>query len=81
MAVQLRLERDPDGSVHHRPGAGAILASTIIDLAGLKKTVRRHNLKVQSLQAAVAPVLSPRTKAADCRCRSVSEVYGAPAKR
>jgi len=43
-------------------GAGAILASTIIDLAGLKKTVRRHNLKVQSLQAAVAPVLSPRTK-------------------
>ena len=43
-------------------GAGATLASTIIDLAGLKKAVRRHNLKVQSLQMAVTPVLSPKTK-------------------
>jgi hypothetical protein len=43
-------------------GAGVTLASTIIDLAGLKKAVWRHNLKVQNLQMAVAPLVSPRTK-------------------
>ena len=50
-------------------GAGATLASTIIDLAGLKKAVRRHNLKVQSLQMAVTPVLSPRTKGCGLQVR------------
>mgnify|MGYP001586736853 CR=1 FL=1 len=43
-------------------GAGVTLASTIIDLAGVKKAVRRHNLKVQSLQVALAPIVSPKTK-------------------
>ena len=43
-------------------GAGLTLASTVIDLAGVKKAVRRHNLKAQSVQMAIAPVVSPRSK-------------------
>ncbi|HSA95814.1 MAG TPA: hypothetical protein VLJ16_07175 [Acidobacteriota bacterium] len=44
-------------------GAGATLVSTLIDLAGVKRAVRRHNLRAQTLQLAFAPVASPRQKA------------------
>jgi hypothetical protein len=44
-------------------GIAVTAASTILDLAGVKKTVRRHNLKVQKLQMALSPVVSPRAKA------------------
>ena len=50
-------------------GAGMTLASTVIDLAGVKKAARRHNLKVQSLQMAVTPVLSPKTKGCGLQVR------------
>jgi len=50
-------------------GAGLTLASTVIDLAGVKKAVRRHNLKVQKLQVALAPLVSPRTKALGLQAR------------
>lgn len=42
-------------------GAGALVASTVIDLAGVKRAVRRHNLKAQGPRLALAPVVSPRT--------------------
>ncbi len=41
-------------------GIGVAVASTIFDLAGLDKAVRRHNAKVQGLQMALAPVVSPK---------------------
>jgi hypothetical protein len=50
-------------------GAGVTLASTVIDLAGVKKAVRRHNLKVQKLQVYLAPLVSPRTKALGLQVR------------
>ncbi len=43
-------------------GAGVTLASTIIDLAGVKKAVRRHNLKAQGVQMAIAPFVSPKSR-------------------
>jgi uncharacterized membrane protein YidH (DUF202 family) len=50
-------------------GAGVTLASTVIDLAGVKKAVRRHNLKVQSLQVALAPIVVPRTRSFGLQAR------------
>ncbi len=44
-------------------GACVSLASFVIDLAGVKKAVRRHNDKVQGLELALAAVVSPKTKA------------------
>lgn len=43
-------------------GACVLAGSYILDFAGLKKAVRRHNLKVQGLQVSLAPVVSPRSK-------------------
>jgi len=50
-------------------GACALAGSYIWDFAGLKKAVRRHNLKVQRLQMAFAPVISPGKKAFGLQAR------------
>jgi hypothetical protein len=44
-------------------GACVTAGSYIYDFAGLKKAVRRHNLKVQKLHVALAPVVLPKIKA------------------
>jgi hypothetical protein len=43
-------------------GIIAVASSYVIDIAGIRKAVRRHNLKAQGLQMAVAPVISPKTR-------------------
>jgi len=43
-------------------GVIAVASSYAIDIAGIRKAVRRHNLKAHGLQMAVAPVVSPKSK-------------------
>ena len=50
-------------------GVCALAGSYIWDFAGLKRAVRRHNLKVQGLQVAMAPVVSTRTRALGMQVR------------
>jgi len=44
-------------------GTCATVGSYLYDFAGLKKAVRRHNLKAQGMRMAIAPVVSLKSKA------------------
>jgi len=50
-------------------GVIAVAGSYVIDIAGIRKAVRRHNLKAQRLQLAFAPLVSPRTRAFGLQAR------------
>jgi len=50
-------------------GVIAVAGSYVIDIGGIRKAVRRHNLKAQRLQLALAPLVSPRTRAFGLQAR------------
>ncbi len=43
-------------------GGCTVIASTLGDIAGVKRAVREHNRKVQGLSLNVAPILVPKSK-------------------